>query len=171
MVIDHSSHNTIGGETATREIASPSMAATAIRVLSGIDNRIAAIPFTRTSFPRHQSWRLAHATTPGDADAASNHLQNYPLLTYADSLGFLAGTLNTPPQPIFHSSSLRTPPVTRPALGEGEVYLRARSPSPPMAAATPRSRSLFSSPSRRTLHHRQRPLTRRQHVEFSPCSA
>ena len=121
ILIDHSSNNRIGGETAAAGNIVAFNGNDGIRVLSGINNRISANAVFSNSFSGINLGRAPN--DPGDTDSGPNNVQNHPIITSANSVGRLTGTLNSAANSDFLLQFFANSACDDGGSGQGEVFL------------------------------------------------
>ena len=80
---------------------------------------------------------------PDDVDTGGNNLQNYPVITFAQSYAngttVIQGTLNSNPNTTFTLDFYYSSEADPSGYGEGEFYLGADQRAPPTPTAMPPS--------------------------------
>ena len=65
------------------------------------------------------------ANDPGDADNGPNKLQNYPVLTFANSAAVIQGSLNSVPSKPYRIDFFSSPAADPSGFGEGQTWIGA----------------------------------------------
>ena len=65
------------------------------------------------------------ANDPGDGDSGPNQLQNYPVLTSANSAAVIQGTLNSVPSKLYRIDFFSSPAADVSGFGEGQTSIGA----------------------------------------------
>jgi PKD repeat protein len=123
ILVDQSSNNTLGGDTAQAGNVIAFNGGTGIRLLSGINNRIAVNSIYSNGASGLSLGGSPRANDVGDSDTGPNQWQNHPVLTDATSLGRITGTLNSAADQDFLIQFFANAACDLSGSGEGESWL------------------------------------------------